>query len=234
MAATTSRAAVRLVGLGVLAAVAAGCGEANQYVEPPPPEVTVALPLRRDVTNYFEATGTTQPVMSVDVRARVKGFLEERHFQEGSMVKEGQLRLVIDEEPFRVALEQASTRLAEAKAALKKARESRAREVAQAQLALDEASLRLAKVGETRQRNLMSRGAGTQEEMDQIEATRKKAEAQVQADRAQHEQAQADYQTNILSAEAGVGAAKTAVRNAEIELGYCRMHAPIAGRISRV
>src|SRR4051812_26667066 len=81
----------------LLLALAAGCGKPNAYVEPPPPEVTVAEPVRKDVTEYFEATGTTQAVMSVDVRARVKGFLKERHFEEGSVVKAGQLLLVIDE-----------------------------------------------------------------------------------------------------------------------------------------
>src|SRR5262249_38967463 len=155
-----------------------GCVEPNAYVEPPPPEVTVATPVRRDVTDYFEATGTTQPVMSVDIRARVKGFLKERHFKEGSLVKEGDLLLVIDEEPFQLALEQAKTRLAEAEAALAKAEESRARETAKAQLALDEAQLQLAKISESRQSRLLARGAGTPEERDQAEAARKKAEAQ--------------------------------------------------------
>lgn len=223
----------RVLGTALLG-LAAGCGETNSYVEPPPPEVTVATPVRRDVTEYFEATGTTQPVLSVDVRARVKGFLKERHFKEGAMVRQGELLLVIDEEPFKLALEQAKTRLAEAEAALKKARQSRARETAEAQLALDEAQFQLTKISGERQHKLMARGAGTAEELDQAEAARKKAAAQVDADRAQLEQARADYETNILSAEAGVAAALTAVRNAEIELGYCRMHAPTDGRISRV
>src|SRR4051794_24514187 len=224
----------RIGAAGLLVGLVAGCGDANKYVEPPPPEVTVAAPVRRDGAEYFEARGMAQPVMSVDIRARVKGFLKERHFKEGSNVAEGQLLLVIDEEPFQVSLDQAKTRLAEAEASLEKAKDSRAREVARAQLALDESQLELARVAETRQRNLISRGAGTREEMDQAEANRKKNEAQVDADRAHLEQAEADYKTNILSAEANVAAVRTAVRNAEIELGYCRMHAPISGRISRV
>jgi membrane fusion protein (multidrug efflux system) len=222
-----------VLAVGLLALVP-GCGEPNAYVEPPPAEVTVAAPVRRDVTDYFEATGTTQPVLSVDIRARVKGFLKERHFQEGALVKEGQLLLVIDEEPFRLALEQAQTTLAEAEAALKKAHESRARETAGAQLALDEAQFQLTRISEDRQLKLIARGAGTAEELDQAVAARKKAGAQVDADRAMLEQARADYQTNILAAEARVAATRTAVRNAEIELGYCRMHAPTDGRISRV
>ena len=70
--------------------------------------------------------------------------------------------------------------------------------------------------------------------MDQAEANRKKSEAQVAATRANLDQAEADYETNILSAEGNAGAARTVVRNAEIELSYCRMYAPIDGRISRV
>lgn len=227
-ATATWAAGVLVIGL------AAGCGETNKYVEPPPPEVTVATPQARDVTNYFEATGTAQPVMTVDIRARVKGFLKERHFKEGAMVKEGDLLLVIDEEPFQLALEQAKTRLAEAEANLTKATQSRAREVAKAQLALDESQLQLARVAENRQRNLSGRGAGSREEMDQAEANRKKNEAQVESDRASLTQAEADYETNILVCRANLGAAQTAVRTAEIELGYCRMRAPIDGRISRI
>ena len=217
----------------VALAIGPGCGETNKYVEPPPPEVTVATPSARDVTNYIEVTGTTQPVQSVDIRARVKGFLKERRFKEGSIVEKGQLLLVIDEVPFRVQLEQAKTRLAEAEANLKKARQSRSREVARAQLALDESQLKLAQIDENRQHNLFSKNAGTREEMDRTEANRRKNEAQVEATRASLDQAEADYETNILGAEANAGAARTAVRNAEIELGYCRMYSPIDGRISR-
>lgn len=219
--------------LAALLGLAGGCGDANTYVEPPPPEVTVAAPVQRDVTTYFEATGTTQPVMTVEVRARVRGFLKERLFEEGALVKKGELLLVIDEEPFQVALEQAKAKLDEAEAALRKAKESKAPEMARALLELDEAELQLARLNENRVRSLIGRGAGTREEMDQTEAARKKAEAQVQSDTASLQQAEADYETGILAATAAVATARQAVRNAEIELGYCRMHAPIDGRISR-
>src|SRR4051794_37086905 len=105
-----SRSTAGMLAAGLLLGLAPGCGGPNTYVEPPPPEVTVATPVRRDVTDYFEATGTTQPVMLVEIRARVRGFLKERHFKEGTSVKKGQLLMVIDEEPFRVSLEQARTR----------------------------------------------------------------------------------------------------------------------------
>ena len=70
--------------------------------------------------------------------------------------------------------------------------------------------------------------------MDQAEATRKKNEAQVEATRAQLDQMEADYESNINAAEAVAGSARMAVRNAQIELGYCRMYSPIDGRISRI
>lgn len=230
------RARATRAGLLALLAVVApsGCNETNKYVEPPPPEVTVATPVTRDVTNYIDVTGTTQPILSVDIRARVRGFLKERHFKEGSIVKKGQLLVVIDEVPFQVRLEQAQTRLAEADANLTKAKQSRLREVARAQLALDESQLKLAQLDETRQRNLFTKNAGTREEMDRAEANRKKNEAQVDAAHANLDQAEADYQTTILAAEANVATAKTAVKDAEIELGYCRMYSPIDGRISRI
>ena len=50
----------------------AGCGESNRYAAPPPPKVTVALPIEQDVTRYFHATGNTAAVNSVDLVARVQ------------------------------------------------------------------------------------------------------------------------------------------------------------------
>ena len=74
--------------------------------------------------------GTTRALEDVTIRARVRGFLTERHFVEGAHVKKGQLLLVIDEEPYTVALQSARARQSEAAAALKKAEESKGREVA--------------------------------------------------------------------------------------------------------
>ncbi len=216
-----------------LLGVVAGCGQQNAYQAPPPPEVTVSLPVRRSVTNYLEYTGQTKALETVELRARVKGFLKERHFEEGNVVKAGQLLLVIDEEPFQVALGMSRARMAEAEAALKKAEQSKSKEVATAQIALDQASLLLARIEERRNKALLERNAGTREALDQSEATRRKGEAQLEADNANSEQAAADYQTNILSAKANVEAAKATVRDAEINLGYCRIMAPFEGRISR-
>lgn len=223
-----------LVLSSLLAVGLAGCGDENQYVEPPPPEVTVTHPSQRDVVEYLEATGTANAVAIVDVRARVRGILEECHVDEGSWVDEGQLLLVIDDEPYRVQLEEARAELAEAEIALKKARQSQAREVMTAQLELDESQLNLAITEEERLQQLIATRAVSQEELDRAVANRKKNEAQVIATRANLIQIEADFETNISSAQATVAVARAALRRAEIDVGYCRISAPTAGRIGRI
>ncbi len=58
----------------LLFAVFNGCGEKNEYVEPPAPEVTVSKPLVQNVTEYLEFTGTTKAIEEIDIRARVEVF----------------------------------------------------------------------------------------------------------------------------------------------------------------
>ncbi len=217
----------------LLLTVAGGCGQSNQYVEPDRPEVTVMTPVRRSVTSYLDYTGTTQAVERIDLRARVRGFLKQKLFKEGSEVKAGQLLLVIDEETFQIRLEQALAKQEEAESALRRAEESKTIEVAQAQLELDQSQLTLARLDEARTRELLNRRAGAKEELDKAEATRKKMEAQLKADRANLEQIEANYAINILTAKSALRGARAEVRNAQIDLGYCRVTAPIDGRISR-
>jgi len=218
--------------LAAVAVLAVGCGQRNEYHEPPPPEVVAAKPASQPVTNYLEYTGTAQASERVELRARVRGFLKERKFRDGDFVKEGQLLFVIDEEPFRVRLSQAKAREEEATSALAKSERSKAREIARAQLELSLSQLRLAKIEAERDRKLLSRNAGTREDVDRAEANESRGEAQVASDRASLEQAQADFELNIQSARSSLDAARADVRNAEIDLGYCRVTAPIDGQIN--
>lgn len=216
----------------LLSGLPTGCGPGNIYQEPPPPEVVVARPVRRAVTSYLERTGTVQPSERVELRARVKGFLKERKFRDGAEVKAGQLLFVIDEEPFLVRLDQAKAKKEEAEATLRKAEQSKDREVARAQLELDNSQLTLAKLEESRTRSLFARNAGSREDLDRAEAARKKVEAQVDSDRASLDQTETNHDINILAARSSLAAARSDVRNAEIDLGYCRITSPIDGRIN--
>ena len=88
-----------------------GCQQSQEFVEPPPPPVTVARPLHQTVTIYNEFTGTTEAIESVDIRARVEGFLDSIHFRPADDVVQGELLFVIEQEPYRAALDRAKANL---------------------------------------------------------------------------------------------------------------------------
>ena len=81
---------------------------------PPPPGVTISLPLQRKITEWDEYTGRFDAVAAVDIRARVSGYLNEVHFQDGQIVKKGDVLYSIDPRPFERALDQAKAELAQA------------------------------------------------------------------------------------------------------------------------
>ena len=224
--------------LATVAAALSGCDRTRTATaasrETPVPTVTVVRARKMDVPIIRFPNGTTRALNQVTIRARVKGFLKEVHFTEGSNVKKDQLLLVIEEEPFKVKVAQTKAVLEEAEAALKKAKESRAKEVAKAQVSLDETQLQLDRVEERRERNLVARKAASQEDYDQAKAKVEKSAAQVEADSASLQQAIADYEINILSAQAKIDQARADLQAAEIDLGYCRMFSPIEGRIGEL
>jgi multidrug efflux pump subunit AcrA (membrane-fusion protein) len=90
-----------------LTALASACGQDNRYVAPPPPQVSVALPVQQEVTRYLEATGNTAAVNSANLVARVQGFLAEIHYRDGDDVKQGATLFTIEPEPYKLRLEQA-------------------------------------------------------------------------------------------------------------------------------
>jgi RND family efflux transporter MFP subunit len=93
--------------VALAALLLAACGEQNKYVAPPPPKVTVAHPVKQPVTQYLEVTGNTAPINTVDLVARVQGFLQEIHYKDGDQVKKGTVLFVIEPEPYEVKLAQA-------------------------------------------------------------------------------------------------------------------------------
>ena len=102
-------------------AFAACSSQSNEFVEPPPPKVTVAKPLLQEVTDYLEFTGTTYAFEEVEVRARVAGFLQSMNFTPGTKVEKGELLFVIDPREYQAELNAASAELSSAEAQLKRA-----------------------------------------------------------------------------------------------------------------
>jgi RND family efflux transporter MFP subunit len=97
------------------------CGEKNSFVPPPPPKVDVGVPVQKPVTRYLVATGNTAPIKSVDLVARVQGFLQSINYADGAFVKEGTTLFTIEPETYKLKLEQAQAAEAGAQASLKQA-----------------------------------------------------------------------------------------------------------------
>jgi RND family efflux transporter MFP subunit len=109
--------AARLAALFAAAGVAA-CGQSQQPAGQALPAVTVAKPVQRTVVDQDEYVGRFAAVNSVEIRARLSGYLSEIHFTDGQMVKQGDLLFTIDRRPFEIALEQMRANLAQARANL--------------------------------------------------------------------------------------------------------------------
>jgi RND family efflux transporter MFP subunit len=93
----------------------AGCGNSQAQpragAAPPPPEVLVGLPVSREVSDYEDFPGRTEAVTSVEVRARVTGYLDKVHFEEGADVKQGDLLFQIDPRPYEAELARAEANI---------------------------------------------------------------------------------------------------------------------------
>ena len=94
---------------------------------PAPPEVMVAVPELRDVTDQTEFNGTTEAIQSVEIVARVQGFLEQIRFEPSSFVRKGQTLFVIEQAPFIARRDRAKANLESSEAALRRAESDLAR-----------------------------------------------------------------------------------------------------------
>ena len=104
---------MRFKTIGLIACISLylfACSEkqAAQAPPPPPPDVSVVETLSRDVPLYLEFVGQTFGLKDIAIRARVEGFLEGLHFQEGGEVKKGDLLYTLESQPFE---EKVSTRM---------------------------------------------------------------------------------------------------------------------------
>ncbi|MBY0524761.1 MAG: efflux RND transporter periplasmic adaptor subunit [Gemmataceae bacterium] len=120
----------------------------------------VSTPILRDVTDYVDFTGRTDPVQAVDIRARVTGYLEKMPFKEGAEVKQGEVLFEIDRRPYQAQHDQAQGQVALAQAQLKLAKQTLARDQAIA---------------------MSSPGAVSRQQLDQDLAAVDEAEARVKA-----------------------------------------------------
>jgi RND family efflux transporter MFP subunit len=165
------------------ASLLASCGEAQKQAAPPPPKVTVAKPIKRTIVDQDEYVGRFVPVDVVEIRARVSGYLDQIHFTDGQIVKQGDLLFTIDQRPYQNTLEQARANL----------------ETAKSNLAFTQSDL--------------ARGQ------------------QLVRERTISEQIYEQRSQAFRNAKASVAANEAMVRQAELDLEYTELRAPITGRI---
>jgi RND family efflux transporter MFP subunit len=154
----------RVAGLFVLslsAVALAGCKPENKFVAPPPSEVSVARPLQQTFRPYTELTGNTAAIATVDLVARVEGFLDSIDYQDGSFVKKGDPLFQIEPTTYDAKVKQADADLASAKAQLLQA---------QAEF--------------VRQETLLRQNVSAQNSYDQAKAKRDSAQASVENNQA--------------------------------------------------
>ena len=148
---------------------------------PPPPAVTVVAVVRKDVTPSVSFTGRIEAIDKVDLRARVAGYLEERHFTEGGEVQKGQLLFTIEKATY-------AAEVAQLNAATRRA----------------EAALRLAKIDLDRQEELLRKQVVPQAKVDESRAKYEEQMANLQGTQASLDQAKINLEyTEIRAPIAG-------------------------------
>lgn len=158
------------VSVFALAGLLAACGEQNTYSAPPPPKVTVSLPLQQDVSRYFDSTGNAAAVNSVDLVARVQGFVQAISYTDGQFVKKGTSLFTIEPEPYRL-------KVVSAKASVTAA----------------QATLLVKQQDFDRQADLLKKQVSAQVTYDQALAARDSAQADLQSAQANEQQAEINY-----------------------------------------
>jgi len=107
-----------LIVIPLLAAPLVGCKPENKFIPPPPPQISVATPLQESVVPYTVQTGNAVAFNTVDLVARVEGFLSQINYKDGGLVKKGDLLFLIDPTTYQAQLEGAKAQLDAAKAEL--------------------------------------------------------------------------------------------------------------------
>lgn len=161
--------------------VLTGCARAPSEAPAAPVPVTVSYPVERNVTDYADFTARTAAVDSVEVRARVWGYLDKVNFQEGALVNKGDVLFEIDPRTYKAALAQAEGNLTSLQARLNR-------------LDADQA----------RAQYLVGRGAVSREEYEKIAGDRGEAAASSEALRAAVHQAKLDLEyTKVIAPVSG-------------------------------
>jgi membrane fusion protein (multidrug efflux system) len=240
---------VAVVVIGVF--IVAGRSSKQVQAAPRPLDVEVIRVEQKEVPVYSEWVGTTEGMVNADIKAQVVGYLLRQNYQEGSLVKKGQLLFEIDPRPFQAILGQANGQVAQFQGQLEQANSQVLQAEAQvaqanAQLLQSQAQLTQAQANQVKTQldvnkyaPLAEQKAVTQQDLDNAVQANLVAKAQVEAARAGVETARAQLRSanaQIGTAKAAIATAKgqienamAAVRTAELNLSFTRIISPIDG-----
>ena len=190
---------------------------------PAPVEVEVARVEQQNVPIYSEWIGTLDGLVNAEIKSQVTGYILAKDYTEGTSVKKGQLLFEVDPRPFQATLDQAKGDLAKANGQLEQANSQLLQ--AKAQVAQAEANQVKTRLDVERYTPLVKAQAATQQEFDNAVQANQAAIAQVKANEAGVQTANA----NIGSSRAAVQAAEAAVKSAELNLGFTKITSLIDG-----
>jgi membrane fusion protein (multidrug efflux system) len=226
-------ACTAIASLGAL--LLSGCSKEGQKapttVQAAAVPVVVAKVEQKTVPVFSELTARTDAAETVEIRARVKAFLREQHFQEGSMVRKGQLLFTLDKREYEAQLQQAKAQLNKALVDLQQAKEKSVVQTAEANLEIARSQLNKADTDVRRLKPLAEQQAVPQQDYDNALASQRSARADVAARQASLDTAKVNQSASIGSAEAAVALARAAIVQAELNMEYCTITSPIDGLI---
>ena len=201
---------------------------------PPPPAVVVAEVVRKTVPIVAEFVAQTDAVQTVELRARIQGVLERVRFKEGADVKQGQVLFEIERTQYEAALQSARAQLAKAQSELAKAQEQVEVARSQAELEQRRAALAKARLDVARLRPLAQAKAVPQVDLDNALAAEQVTVAGVAAAEAALKDTELGQRIGIQQAQAAVEAGRASVTQAQLDLTYTTVRAPVSGVIGRL
>ena len=227
-----------LLALGALAPALATCdrtkAKESAAPAPPAPAVVVAEVVKKTVPITAEFVAQTDAVQTVELRARIQGVLEHVRFEEGADVKEGQVLFEIQRTQYEASLQSARAQLAKAQAELARAQEQVEVQRARAELEQRKAALAKAKLDVARLKPLAQAKAVPQVDLDNALAAEQVTVAGVAAAEAALKDTELNQRIGIQQAQAAVEAGRAAVTQAQLDLAYTTIKAPVSGIIGRL
>jgi membrane fusion protein, multidrug efflux system len=201
---------------------------------PPPPAVVVSEVVQKTVPITAEFVAQTDAVQTVELRARIQGVLEHVRFKEGAPVKAGDTLFEIQQAQYEAGLQSARAALAKAQADLAKAQDTVEVQKARAELEQRKAAHAKTQTDVARYKPLAAAKAVPQVDLDNAMAAEQVASAGVIASEAALKDTELAQRIGIQQAQAAVEAGRAAVVQAQLDLGYTTIKAPVAGIIGRL